>query len=249
MNAAGTLGKEALDYEITERNLDALVTKTITPEPRAGNPPPRLAETPSGIINSVGLQNPGIDRFLNWELEVWLSHGLPVVVSVAGGEPKEVVDVCMKIKEDGRASAIEVNLSCPNILYSRPASTSPHRVARIVQWARYAWKGPLIAKLGFEDCQKSALAAVAGGVGAITLINTVPALSWITDRSKPLRGGLSGPAIKPIALRAVYDVAKDVETPIIGCGGIVSHEDVNEFLLCGARAVQIGSGAFGVSYG
>ena len=248
MNAAGTLSKE--NVEEVRGVYGALVTKTVTPEPRRGNPPPRLAEaTSGGMVNSIGLQNPGVDRFLEEDLEEWASHGLPVVVSVGGSVREDFEMVCRRLLDHAdRVAAVEVNLSCPNLKYGNRVNfcSSPHEAALITQacarWLR--GRTPILAKLAAENCSIVAPAVERAGADAITLINTVPALAWLPEETEPLLGGLSGPAIKPIALRAVYEVSRRVRVPVIGCGGIGSGRDVAEFAWAGAAGVQIGSASF-----
>ena len=234
MNASGTLSKENLD-EVKDL-YGALVTKTVTLEPRMGNPPPRVAEVPGGMINSIGLQNVGIEKFLAEEIYEW-DVGLPVIVSIWGGHQRDTVKMCKLLKNDERVSAIELNLSCPNAdSFSAPFGTL------MLCCARLEGK-PLIIKLSVDNVLYNA-PIVARYADALTLINTIPALTWIPDSSEPLLGGLSGPAIKPIALRAVYEVTMAVDVTVIGCGGISSNEDIEDFMEAGASAVQIGSGSF-----
>jgi dihydroorotate dehydrogenase (NAD+) catalytic subunit len=242
MNAAGTLSVENLEEEA--RGYGALVTKTVTLEPRAGNPPPRIAETPCGMVNSIGLQNPGIERFLEEELDKWCAApGLPVIVSIGGENTREYGRMCEMIASDERVAAVELNLSCPNVA---GGTYRPQAIGDIVDQCRQRLGRtmPLIAKLGLEGCREAALHAEYEEAYAITLINTVPALSFEGVPDEPLLGGLSGPAIKPIALRAVYKVSRIVDIPIIGCGGIASVRDEAEFVWAGASAVQVGSCRF-----
>lgn len=245
--AAGTLAAEAVAERGTEA-YGALLPKTVTLGARAGNPPPRLAETASGMVNSVGLQNPGIEAFLG-DLHLF-EAGLPILVSVAGDSSEEFAKLCGRLGPEERVSGIELNLSCPNVEHAgvRPGETfcsEPGAVGRVVAACREAMPDkPLIAKLACERAVDNAAAAREAGADAVTVSNTVQAL--VVDRRSRtvLRGGLSGPAIKPVALRAVYEVYREVGVPIVGCGGVSSGEDVAEFMLAGATAVQMGSAAF-----
>jgi dihydroorotate dehydrogenase (NAD+) catalytic subunit len=240
---SGTLAKEALGE--VEGVYGAILPKTTTPLARAGNPPPRVAETPAGMVNSIGLQNPGVERFLQ-ELDAF-DLGLPVFVSVAGDSVEEFGALCEKVGKDARVAAIELNLSCPNV--ERGGLTfcaSPASVEEVVASCRAAVPAkPIFAKLTFEGVVHNALAAEAAGADALTVMNTIPALAIDAPRRELLvRGGLSGPAIKPVALRAVYEVSRLVQVPILGSGGVASGADVAEFMLAGATAVQVGTASF-----
>lgn len=246
MNASGTL----IDDAVPEGVYGALVPKTVTMWAREGNPPPRLAEVPGGIINSIGLQNPGIDEFLRGELDKWAQMGVPVIVSVGGTLPHELADLCFALADDPRVAGIELNLSCPNNWeQGRPFCARPEHVSMIVSdcvaeldEATDGPRKPLIVKLSMEHATANAIEAADAGADAITLINTVPALTF--SDGTLMRGGLSGPVLKYVALRAVYEAAQVVDIPLIGCGGITTGQDVKEFLEVGATAVQIGSASF-----
>lgn len=243
--AAGTLGKEALGG--AEDVYGAMLPKTVTPRPRVGNPPPRLAEAPSGMINSIGLQNPGLDRFLH-DLDVFHAVGLPLLVSVAGDTVGDFASMCEALSHDRRVSAIELNLSCPNVEHGGGTfCASPSTVGEVVTASTESLAGekPLLVKLTNDGVVGNAVAAEEAGADAVTVINTIPALVVdAAERRVFLRGGLSGPAIKPVALRAVYEVSRAVAVPVVGCGGITSGTDVAEFMLAGATAVQLGAGSF-----
>ncbi len=243
--AAGTLGKEVLDG--AEDVYGAMLPKTVTPRPRAGNPPPRLAEAPSGMINSIGLQNPGLDRFLE-DLDAFHAVGLPLFVSVAGDTVGEFASMCETLASETRVSAIELNLSCPNVEHGGGTfCASPSTVGDAVAASKGALAGakPVFVKLTNDGVVGNAVAAEEAGADAVTVINTIPALVVDAgERRVFLRGGLSGPAIKPVALRAVYEVSRAVNIPVIGCGGVASGTDVAEFMLAGATAVQVGAGGF-----
>ena len=241
--ASGTLAKEALGE--VEGVYGAILPKTTTPAPRAGNPPPRVAETPAGMVNSIGLQNPGVEQFLK-EMDAF-DLGVPIFVSVAGETVEEFATLCERLSGDERISAIELNLSCPNVeCGGLTFCATPAAVEEVVAASRAAASGkPIFAKLTFEGVVENALAAEAAGADALTVMNTIPALTIDAHRREVLvRGGLSGPAIKPVALRAVYEVSRAVSLPIIGSGGVVSGVDVAEFMLAGATAVQVGTASF-----
>jgi dihydroorotate dehydrogenase (NAD+) catalytic subunit len=241
--ASGTLSKEALGE--VEGVYGAMLPKTTTPAARSGNPPPRVAETPAGMVNSIGLQNPGVERFLE-ELDVF-ELGVPILVSVAGDTVDDFGRLCERLAGDERVSAVELNLSCPNVECGGLAfCAGPASVEEVVATCRVAVPGkPILAKLTNEGVVENALAAESAGVDGLTIINTIPALTVDARARKVLvRGGLSGPAIKPVALRAVYDVSGVVSVPVVGSGGVVSGTDVAEFMLAGAAAVQIGTASF-----
>jgi dihydroorotate dehydrogenase (NAD+) catalytic subunit len=241
--ASGTLSREALGE--VEGVYGAMLPKTTTPAAREGNPPPRVAETPAGMVNSIGLQNPGVHGFLQGLDEFDL--GIPIFVSVAGDTVAEFALLCGILAGEVRVSAVELNLSCPNVECGGLAfCAGPASVEEVVAACRAAVPGkPILAKLTNEGVVKNARAAESAGADGLTVINTLPALTIDAQTRKVLvRGGLSGPAIKPVALRAVYDVSGVVNIPVIGSGGVVSGTDVAEFMLAGATAVQIGTASF-----
>ena len=243
MPASGTLSKEALCD--VEGVYGAMLPKTTTPVERAGNPPPRVAETPAGMVNSIGLQNPGVEEFLRG-LDAF-DLGIPVFVSVAGDTVVEFASLCERIAEDDRIAAVELNLSCPNVECGGLAfCAGPASVEEVVAACRAAVPDkPILAKLTNEGVVENARAAEAAGADGLTVINTIPALTIDVRTQKVLvRGGLSGPAIKPVALRAVYDVSGVVNVPVVGSGGVASGTDVAEFMLAGATAVQVGTTSF-----
>jgi dihydroorotate dehydrogenase (NAD+) catalytic subunit len=241
--ASGTLSKEALGE--VDGVYGAMLPKTTTPTARAGNPPPRVAETPAGMVNSIGLQNPGVRGFLQ-DLDAF-DLGVPIFVSVAGDTVAEFAILCELLAGEDRVSAVELNLSCPNVECGGLAfCAGPASVEEVVAACRAAVPGkPIIAKLTNEGVVENARAAESAGADGLTVINTLPALTIDAKARKVLvRGGLSGPAIKPVALRAVFDVSGVVNVPVIGSGGVVSGTDVAEFMLAGATAVQVGSASF-----
>lgn len=247
--AAGTLSPEAVVERDAGSVYGALLPKTVTLYPRPGNPPPRIAETASGMVNSIGLQNPGVEAFME-ELSAF-EVGPPILVSVAGDTPQDFAALCARVGADERVAGVELNLSCPNVEHSGglPGATfcsEPGSVDAVVSACRATMPDkPLLAKLACEGAAENALAAENAGADALTIANTVQALTVdVRSRRVLVRGGLSGPAMKPVALRAVYEAYRLVKVPIIGCGGIATGEDVAEFMLAGAAAVQVGSSAF-----
>jgi dihydroorotate dehydrogenase (NAD+) catalytic subunit len=241
--AAGTLSKEALGE--VRGVYGAVLPKTVTPRVRIGNVPPRLAEVSSGMVNAIGLQNPGLQRFLQ-DLDHY-DIGVPIFVSVAADTVEEFAAMCERLAGDDRVAAVELNLSCPNVEHNGLAfCAGPSTVMDVVAACRGAIPGkPLFAKLTNEGVVESAVAAEEAGADAVTLINTIPALVVDSrERRVFLRGGLSGPAIKPIALRAVYEASRAIGVPVIGCGGAASGTDVADFMLAGAAAVQVGAATF-----
>jgi dihydroorotate dehydrogenase (NAD+) catalytic subunit len=241
--AAGTLSKERLG-EI-KGVYGAMLPKTVTPRPRAGNPPPRIAEVSAGMLNSIGLQNPGLDRLLD-NLDDY-DVGLPLFVSIAADTVGEFAGMCERIASEERIAAVELNLSCPNVDHGGlQFCAGPGAVREVVAACRGSLSEvPLFVKLTNEGVVSNAMAAEEAGADAVTLINTIPALV-VNPRERKvfLRGGLSGPAIKPVALRAVYEVSRAVGVPVIGVGGVTSGTDIVEFMLAGATAVQVGAGSF-----
>ncbi|MEJ7841456.1 MAG: dihydroorotate dehydrogenase [Rubrobacter sp.] len=241
--ASGTLAKEALG-EI-EGVYGAILPKTTTPSARAGNPPPRIAETPAGMVNSIGLQNPGVERFMQ-DLDAF-DLGVPIFVSVAGETVRDFVALCERVSRDERVAAIELNLSCPNVEHDGLTfCAGPAAVEEVVAACRAVVPAkPLFAKLTHEGVVGNARAAESAGADALTVMNTIPALTIdAKERSVLVRGGLSGPAVKPVALKAVHDVASTVGVPVLGGGGVTSGVDVAEFMLAGATVVQVGTASF-----
>ncbi|MGQ5710590.1 dihydroorotate dehydrogenase [Desulforudis sp. DRI-14] len=247
--ASGTFGYgfEYAKYVDLSR-LGALTVKTITFDPRDGNPPPRIAETPSGMLNAVGLENPGVDRFIADVLPGLEELGIPVVVSIAGNTVEEYAALAERLDLAGGISAVEVNISCPNVKAGGIAfGTVPEMAAEVVKAVKAGFSRPVIAKLtpNVTDIRSIALAVAGAGADAISLINTLLGMSIDWRSRKPLLanvfGGLSGPAVKPVALRCVWQVFEAVSLPIIGMGGISSGADALEFILAGARAVAVGT--------
>ena len=258
--AAGTFGYGAeFRRSVRLEELGGIVTKTITRQPRAGNPPPRLAETPSGMLNAVGLQNVGLDAFLSEKLPEAASLHVPVIVSVLGESLGEIQELCSRLGEQAAVAAIELNLSCPNLPERHvPGNRSrfdmiaqdPEATADVVTRAKRSTTKPIIAKLSPDvtDIRPVAQAAERAGADAIAVGNTFTGMSLDprTRRSRlgSLTGGLSGPAIRPLAVYRVWMVSQAVRCPVIGIGGIVRGEDAVEFFLAGASAVAVGTAHF-----
>jgi len=248
ITASGTFGfgKEYANfYDLS--HLGGICTKGITRERREGNPPPRIAETTKGIINSVGLQNPGVDAFVKNEMPFLEKLGTNIIVNIAGNTIDDYCYVADKVSETS-AHMIELNISCPNVKAGGMAfGIEPSMVELITKEVKKHCKQPLIVKLSpnVADITKNALAAQNGGADAVSLINTLGgmAIDYRTKRPilKNVFGGLSGPCVKPVALKMVYQVYKTVNIPIIGLGGIERAEDVAEFMIAGASAIQIGT--------
>lgn len=227
--------------------LGGICSKGLTLEPRLGNDPVRIAETPSGILNSVGLQNPGVEAFIRDELPFMRSLGTVVIANAAGASEADYVRIA-EILSETDVDMVELNISCPNVKAGGMAfGVEPDGVLAVTRAVRKVCKKPLIIKLtpNVSNIAANALAAQNGGADAISLINTVAAMAVNYKTRKPIlkagHGGLSGAAVKPIALRMVHECYKAVNIPIIGMGGIMRGEDVCEFMLCGASAVQVGS--------
>ncbi|HMI99156.1 MAG TPA: dihydroorotate dehydrogenase [Gaiellaceae bacterium] len=238
-NASGCL--DALEAPEVARALDAFVTKTVTPQPREGNRPVRIAETESGMLNSIGLENPGIDGLLADKLPRLAELGVPIWVSVGGFAASDYAEICAAL--DGRAevTAIELNLSCPNV------DEAPESAAEIVATARPETTKPLYAKLSpaATDLPETARAVQSAGADGLSLVNTIRGLVLDEKTLRPLLGhelgGYSGPALKPIALAAVYQCYRATGLPIVGMGGIATGRDALEFLAAGASAFALGT--------
>lgn len=251
MVASGTFGygREMAGLMDLSR-LGAILPKTITRSPRAGNPPPRTVETAAGMLNSIGLDNDGIEAFIDRQLPYLAGLGPPIVVSIAGKTHEEFVCLGARLNGIPGVAAIELNISCPNVTGGVDFGTDPGMCQRVVSGVREACVLPVLAKLtpNVANIAEIARAAEDGGADAISLINTCQGMAVDWRKRRPrlggVMGGLSGPAIKPIALRCVYQVAQAVAVPLVGIGGIASVDDVMEFLVAGASAVQIGTANF-----
>lgn len=249
--ASGTFGyAREMAGLVDLSRLGAIIPKTITRQARAGNRPWRTVETSAGMLNSIGLDNDGIDAFLGQHMPYLAGVGAPVIVSVAGANHDDFVALCQQLDGQPGIAAIELNISCPNVSGGVDFGTDPAMCEQVVAGCRAACELPILAKLtpNVTDIAAIARAAERGGADAISLINTCLGMAVDWRRRRPLLGnvvgGLSGPAIKPIALRAVYQAARAVTIPIVGVGGIATIDDVMEFLVAGAAAVQFGTANF-----
>lgn len=252
MPAAGTFGYgEEYAPLIDLSQLGAIVTKGISLAPQHGNPPPRIWETQGGMLNSIGLHNVGFEIFAQEKLPFLRQCGTPIIVNFFGHTSHEYVEVAQKLSALEGVAALEANLSCPNIKKGGiHFGSNAQSVANITKVLKKSTHLPLIIKLSSQvsNIKEIVIAAEGEGAHAITLINTVPAMAVDLDLMKPIlggiTGGLSGPAIKPIALKAVWEAASTVKVPIMGVGGIMNYRDALEFLVVGATAVQVGTANF-----
>lgn len=249
--ASGTFGfgREYGEYFDISR-LGGISVKGLTLLPRKGNPPPRVAETPSGMLNSVGLQNPGVHAFIEEEIPFLRKHDVAIIANVAGNTPEEYEEM-VEILSDSDVDAIELNLSCPNVKEGCMIFGSTGKgTAAIVSRVRKRCRKPLIVKLtpNVTDIVELALAAESAGADAVSLINTLLGMAIDVKTRRPVlgnvMGGLSGPCVKPVAVRMVYQVYQAVKIPVIGMGGISNGADAVEFMLAGASAIMIGTAGF-----
>lgn len=246
--ASGTFGYAQEMAGLVElKRLGGIVPKTITKEPRPGNAPWRTIETPAGMLNSIGLDNDGIESFLVKLMPYLASTGSPVIVSVAGRSADEFVELAARLNDVPGVAAVELNISCPNVSGGVDFGTDPAMCESLVGRCREATRLPILAKLtpNVTSIATMAKAASQGGADGLSLINTCLGMAIDWRNRRPMLGnvvgGLSGPAIKPIALRCVYQARQATDTPIIGIGGIATLDDVMEFLVAGATAVQLGT--------
>lgn len=251
MGASGTFGfgKEYEDF-LDVNEIGAIVTKGVTPKPRAGNPGVRIAETPAGMLNCIGLENPGVDVFIYEILPQIKKYNTAVIVNISAGSVEEYAEMAWRLDIDG-VDAVEVNISCPNVKEGGIVfGTDPKAAAAVTHAVKTHTNKTVIVKLSpnVTDIVQMAKAVEEAGADAISMINTLTGMAIDINTRKPLlgniTGGLSGPAVKPIALRMVWQVAKAVNIPIIGMGGIANAEDAIEFLLAGATAVAVGAHNF-----
>ncbi len=249
--ASGTFGyaREMQAFVSFER-LGGIIPKTVTPLPRLGNDPPRTVETSCGLLNSIGLDNDGLEAFITKHLEHLLGLGTAVFANIAGHDIDEFVMMAARLGEFGALAGLELNISCPNVSGGVDFGTNPELTEQVVRRVRDACDLPVIAKLtpNVTDIAAVAQAAAEAGADAVSLVNTFQGIAIDWRNRKPILGaglgGLSGPAIKPLALRAVWLVSRAVDVPIIGIGGIASVDDVMEFFVAGASAVQVGTANF-----
>lgn len=251
--ASGTFGYgEEFHGEIYDLSkLGAVVTKGISLEARAGNPMPRAIETPSGMLNAIGLANVGVEAFLAEKVPFLVKAGATIIANILGRSPEEYAEVARRLAPAASVQAVEVNISCPNVQAGGiQFGIDPLRAAEVTRAVRAAFQRTVIVKMSPQcsDIPAMARALVAAGADALSLINTIPAMAIDARTRRPVlanvTGGLSGPAIKPVALRMVYEAARAVVVPIIGVGGIMDATDAIEFLLAGASAVQVGTANF-----
>ncbi len=254
---SGTFGYgQEYDRYFDVSQLGAVTVKSLSLKPRAGNPPPRLVETPAGMLNAIGLQNVGMDIYLSEKLPWLRKRGCTIIANIYGHTPDEYGQLAERLEKEGGADAIEANLSCPNVHNARAAggcklvAQSPERVAEYTRIVKSATKLPVFVKLSpnVMDITEPALAAEKGGADALSLINTLIGMGINPETRRSILsnmvGGLSGPAIRPVAVKMVWDAARVVKIPIIGMGGICNAADAMQFILAGARAVAVGCASF-----
>lgn len=245
--ASGTFGYGFDAPQLDRTVLGAIVTKGTTLRPREGNAPNRIAETPSGMLNAIGLQNPGVDHVARVYAPVWASWDVPVIVNVAGDSVDEYVAVARRLDGVAGIAGLELNISCPNVANGLQFGVDPALAAELTSAVRAVTRLPLLVKLtpNVTDIVAIARAVEDAGADAVSAINTYLGMAIDVRRRRPVlsrsSGGLSGPAIKPLALHAVWQVAAEVRIPVIGIGGITTAGDALEFLLAGAAAVQLGT--------
>ena len=249
ITASGTCGNGKELAEFFDINqLGAFTTKGITVEAQSGNKTPRIAETAAGIINSIGLENPGADNFIAEVLPETRKYSLPILANISGYSEQDFITLAEKLEGRAELAGIEINLSCPNIKGGGMIfGTDPEKVYQITKKVRKIYSGYIIVKLtpNITDITETALAAEEAGADAVAMINTLSAMKIDIDQQKPLLantfGGLSGPAVRPVAVKMVYQTYKKINIPILGLGGVRSGSDLIEFMLAGATAVGIGT--------
>ena len=250
--ASGTFGS-GMEYDefFDISALGAVTTKGVANVPWPGNPTPRIAETTGGMMNAIGLQNPGIDTFIKRDLEFLKKKDTKVIVNVCGHSEAEYIDVVERLADEDRVDLLEINVSCPNVKEGGIAfGVDPKALEHITSEIKKKAKQPVIMKLSpnVTDIAEMARAAVSGGADALSLINTLTGMKIDINRRcfaiKNTTGGLSGPAVKHVALRMVYQVCHAVDVPVIGMGGIASAEDALEFIMAGATCVAVGTANF-----
>lgn len=252
LTASGTFGygEEFADFVDLDR-LGGFIVKGTTLAPREGNPYPRMAETPSGMLNAVGLQNKGVDYFIEHIYPRMRGYRSEVIVNVSGACVDDYAEVCRRLADLDEIHAVEVNISCPNVKHGGMAfGTTTAGASEVVTAVRKAWPRHLMVKLSpnVTDITEIARAAEASGADSLSLINTMLGMAVDVERRRPMlstvTGGLSGPAVKPVAVRMVWQTAKAVNIPIVGLGGIRTGNDALEFIMAGATAVQVGTANF-----
>ena len=252
MTASGTFGYGMEYSQVFDiQKLGAIICKGTTLEPREGNPQPRLVETSCGVVNAIGLQNIGVEALIREKAPIWAGWRVPVIVNIAGNTVDEYAKLAAALEGVAGISGIEVNISCPNIQAGGAAfGTEPGPAGEVTAAVKEATSLPILVKLtpNTGDIAAVATAAAKAGADAISLINSVKGMVIDINERRPvlgnISGGLSGPAIKPLALALVYEAASAVDIPVIGCGGITSAKDAIEFIMAGASAVQVGSATY-----
>jgi len=252
MTASGTFGYGMEYSQVFDiQKLGAIICKGTTLEPREGNPQPRLVETSCGVVNAIGLQNIGVEALIREKAPIWAGWRVPVIVNIAGNTVDEYAKLAAALEGVAGISGIEVNISCPNIQAGGAAfGTEPGPAGEVTAAVKEATSLPILVKLtpNTGDIAAVATAAAKAGADAISLINSVKGMVIDINERRPvlgnISGGLSGPAIKPLALALVYEAASAVDIPVIGCGGITSTKDAIEFIMAGASAVQVGSATY-----
>jgi dihydroorotate dehydrogenase (NAD+) catalytic subunit len=251
MTASGTFGY-AQEFEpfLDLSRLGAIVVKTITRTPRAGNPPPRVVETPAGMLNAIGLQNVGVHAFIEEKLPYLRTLGPPIIVNIAGESIEDYVELAQRLSDQEGVSGIELNISCPNVADGLIFGCNAVLAHKLLSQVRQVTRLPLIPKLSpnVTDVVEIARALADAGADALSLINTLIGMAIDVRSRRPklgnVTGGLSGPAIRPIAVRMMWEVAQAVKLPLIGMGGIMTADDALEFLIAGATAVAVGTANF-----
>lgn len=252
MAASGTFGAEYGEL-IDINKLGAYITKTITLNARIGNSPPRVCETPSGMLNSIGLENKGLDDFIKNKIPEMSKLKIPLIASIAGDDVDEFKELARGLSKVKKIVALEINLSCPNVKHGKRdflIAQDEEATSEIIEAVHNATPLSIIAKLSpnVTDIKKIARAAQSAGADAVSLINTLVGMAVDIETKKPalgnVTGGLSGPAIKPVALRMVRETYNSIKIPVIGIGGIMDYKDAVEFILCGASAIQVGTANF-----
>ena len=252
MVASGTFGYAEEFRDFMDLNkLGAIVTKTITLQPRRGNPVPRTCETPAGMLNSIGLENPGLEVFIKEKLPILHKIGVPLIVSIASeSDPKDFIILARHLDKSKAVAALELNISCPNLQHTKLISQDAKETYNLVRGVRKVTQKTLITKLSpnVTDIAEIALAAQKAGSDAVALVNTINAMCIDVNKRSPkiamVTGGLSGPAIRPVAVRMVWEAYRKIKIPIIGMGGIIDTSSALEFILAGATAVSLGTANF-----
>ncbi|MFN0244851.1 MAG: dihydroorotate dehydrogenase [Planctomycetota bacterium] len=253
LSASGTFGHGLeMQHFVPPEKVGGLVSKTVTLRPRAGNPVPRICETEAGFLNSIGLENRGLAAYVRDVLPAMVRARTVVMTNIGGECVEEFAELAGALDGESAVDAFEVNLSCPNVQGGKlPFATDPHMAADVIARVRAATKKPIFAKLSpnVSRISEMAVAVEAAGADGITAVNTLLGMKidWRTRRPGlfTVQGGYSGTGIKPVALRCAWECARSVRIPVIGCGGIVTADDVLEFLVAGCRAVQVGTASFG----